>query len=102
MVQKVHVVLMDDIDGGNADETVNFSLDGASYEIDLSKAHAQELRTALEPWISAGRKVTSSKTRYKRDGDVSKIRAWAKSHGMEVSERGRISAKLREAYQAAH
>lgn len=104
MVQKVHVVLEDDLDGGHADETVSFALDGTSYEIDVSDAHASELRAALKPWVDAGRKVTSSKgaARYKRGGDVSKIRAWAKSHGMDVSERGRISAKIREAYEAAH
>ncbi len=103
MVQKVHVVLEDDIDGGPAAETLSFALEGTSYEIDLSEAHAAEFRAVLKPWIDAGRKVTSSKgTRYKRGGDVSKIRAWAKSHGMDVSERGRISAKIREAYEAAH
>jgi hypothetical protein len=103
MVQKVHVVLEDDLDGGQADETVSFALDGVTYEIDLSDAHASELRDSLSRWVTAGRKVTSTKsTRYKRGGDVAKIRAWAKAHGMDVSERGRISAKLREAYDSAN
>ena len=103
MAQKVHVVLEDDIDGGSADETVAFSLDGTSYEIDLSSTHAAELRRALAPWIQAGRRVTSSKSaRGRRGSDVAKIRAWAKSRGMQVSERGRISQQLRDQYNAAH
>jgi hypothetical protein len=104
MVQKVHVVLEDDLDGGKASETVSFALDGTSYEIDLSDAHASQLRDALRPWIAAGRKVTSTKSsRSKRGGgDVAKIREWARAHGMAVSERGRISSKLRAAYEAAH
>ncbi|PKQ26915.1 MAG: hypothetical protein CVT64_00200 [Actinobacteria bacterium HGW-Actinobacteria-4] len=103
MVQKVHVVLEDDLDGGTASETVSFALDGVQYEIDVSDAHAAQLRDAFRPWISAGRKVTSTKSsRSKRGGDVAKIREWARAHGMAVSERGRISAKLRAAYEAAH
>lgn len=105
MVQKVHVVLVDDIDGGDAAETVSFSLDGTAYEIDLSASHAAEFREALRPWVSNARKVTSAKSssRSRRgNSDVAKIRAWAKSRGMDVSERGRISATIREAYNNAH
>ena len=102
MAQKIQVVLVDDIDGGDADETVNFALDGVSYEIDLSTANAAKLRAALEPWTSAGRRTTSSRGRAKRGGDTAKIRAWAKGAGIEVSERGRVSAEVREAYEAAH
>lgn len=104
MVQKVHVVLVDDIDGGHADETVSFSLDSVNYEVDLSANHAAELRRALQPWINAGRRVTS-KGRTKRaagGGDTAKIREWAKARGMAVSERGRISARIRAAYEAAN
>lgn len=104
MAQKVQVVLVDDLDGGKADETVKFALDGASYEIDLSTAHAKELRDALAPWLGAARKTsgrTSARGR-SASGDTGKIRAWAKSNGFEVSERGRISAEVRAAYAAAH
>lgn len=103
MAQKVHVVLVDDIDGGSANETVSFGLDGVNYEIDLSSAHADELRSNLQRWIDAGRKVTSrGRTKRAANSDTAKIRAWAKSKGMDVSERGRVSAKVRAAYQAAH
>jgi hypothetical protein len=104
MAQKVQVMLVDDLDGSAADETVTFGLDGAKFEIDLTAAHAAELRSALAPWIRAGRKTSSRTASRGRSsgGDVSKIRAWAKSHGYQVSERGRIPANIRDAYNAAH
>jgi len=103
MAQKVQVILVDDVDGGSADETIRFAFEGASYEIDLSSAHASEFRAVVEPWTRAGRKV-SGRTggRPVSNGDTSKIRAWAKSSGFSVSERGRISAEVRAAYTAAH
>jgi hypothetical protein len=103
MAQKVQVVLLDDIDGGSADETLKFSFEGASYEIDLSTAHATELRASLAPWLKAARKVSGRTVgRAVANSDTSKIRAWAKSTGLGVSERGRISAEIRAAYTAAH
>ena len=103
MAQKVQVVLVDDVDGGSADETLKFAFDGASYEIDLSTVHAGEFRAAVAPWIRAGRKVSGRVgARSVPNGDTSKIRAWAKSSGFTVSERGRISAEVRAAYTAAH
>ena len=59
MAQRVQIILEDDYDGGEADETVSFSLDGAEYEIDLSSANAAELRNALAPWLSHARKVVA-------------------------------------------
>lgn len=110
MAQKVQVLLVDDIDGGTADETVTFALDGVSYEIDLSNSHATELRDALGSWVGHARKVSSrgrtastgSVSRPRRSSDAGDVRAWAKENGFEVSERGRISADIREAYAAAH
>jgi hypothetical protein len=103
MAQKVQVVLLDDIDGGSADETLKFSFEGASYEIDLSTAHAAELRASVAPWLKAARKVSGRTSgRAVANSDTSKIRAWAKSTGLGVSERGRISAEIRAAYTAAH
>lgn len=103
MAQRVQVVLLDDIDGGSADETVKFSVEGASYEIDLSTVHAAEFRAAVAPWLKAARKVSGRTTgRAVANSDTSKIRAWAKSTGRKVSERGRISAEVRAAYIAAH
>ena len=103
MAQRVQVVLLDDIDGGSADETLKFSFEGASYEIDLSTVHAAELRAAVAPWLKSARKVSGRTTgRAVANSDTSKIRAWAKSGGLGVSERGRISAEIRAAYTAAH
>ena len=103
MAQRVQVLLVDDIDGTAAHETVNFALDGAKYEIDLTSTNAAQLREALAPWIRAGRKAsTRTTTRARTSGDVSKIRAWAKANGHAVSERGRIPAPVRDAYNAAH
>ncbi|HEY0216834.1 MAG TPA: Lsr2 family protein [Cellulomonas sp.] len=110
MAQKVQVLLVDDIDGGTADETVTFALDGVSYEIDLTTAHAAELRDALGTWVGHARKVggrtagarVGGANRPRRSSDAGAVRAWAKESGFEVSERGRISAEIREAYDAAH
>ena len=110
MAQKVQVLLVDDIDGGTADETVTFGLDGVTYEIDLTAGHATELRDALAQWVGHARKLggrTSSKggaprARRSSSGDAQAIREWAKEHGHQVSERGRISAEVKAAYDASH
>ena len=110
MAQKVQVVLTDDIDGGEADETVQFALDGVSYEIDLSEANADTLREALAPYVDAARRVGGRASR--RSGakvrpvaervDMSNVRAWARENGYQISDRGRVSSEVRAAYEAAH
>lgn len=111
MVQKVQVLLVDDLDGAPADETVTFALDGVSYEIDLTSAHAAELRDALGSWVGHARKVGGGRSttrsaprarsgRSSSDADV--IRQWARDNGHQVSDRGRISESVRSAYAAAH
>lgn len=110
MVQKVQVMLVDDIDGSTADETVTFALDGISYEIDLSSSHASALRESFAEWIGHARRAGGRKTAARRPGaksaagssDAGQIREWAREHGYEVSERGRISAEVREAYEKAN
>jgi len=109
MAQKVQVVLIDDIDGGEATETVTFGLDGATYEIDLSDQNAAQLRDSLAHWVGNARRVSGRTTRptARRGGsssssDTTAIRAWAKENGFKVSERGRISGEVQEAYAAAH
>ena len=107
MAQSVQIILEDDLEGGEADETVQFSLDGKDYEIDLSTANAEKLREALRPYAEAGRKTTrNSGPRRTRtsgsDPDTAKIRAWAKENGHEVSDRGRIHQSVKDAYYAAH
>jgi hypothetical protein len=115
MARRIVHQLVDDIDGSVLEvgegETVHFSLNGTSYEIDLNAEHAEELRSALEPYISAGRRsgtsgasrsATSSRKRPGRNPEVAAIRAWANDNGYTLSERGRIPAPVVEAYNAAH
>ena len=114
MAQRVQIILEDDFDGGEADETVSFALDGAEYEIDLSSANASELRNALAPWLAHARKVggrrrsrataptAARSSAAEGPGSTSDIRSWALENGMEVSSRGRISSEVRSAYEQAH
>jgi hypothetical protein len=109
VAQRTQVVLIDDVDGGQAVETMSFSLDGISYEIDVSQAHAEEMREALAPWLPHSRRVGGRSTRRptlvvapppaERE-DVGAIREWAREHGHQVSDRGRVSAAVRAAYEA--
>jgi Lsr2 len=107
MVQRVQVLLVDDLDGGTAEETVSFSIDGRSYEIDLNATNATELRQAFTPYQenarrarSAGRK-TASRAANSRERSA-EIREWARSAGIPVNERGRIPVNVIERYEAAH
>ena len=109
MAQKVQVILVDDIDGGSATETVSFALDGTSYEIDLSTKNAARLRDVVAPYVASARKVGGRSTRRSSgrraaagENRTAEIRAWAKSKNMKVSERGRVSAEIVAKYDAAH
>uniref|UniRef100_UPI003F497F8D histone-like nucleoid-structuring protein Lsr2 n=1 Tax=Actinomadura sp. CA-154981 TaxID=3240037 RepID=UPI003F497F8D len=108
MAQKVEVLLVDDIDGGGADETVSFSIDGTSYEIDLSKKNAAKLRSGLEPFVAGARKARKpvgrggrTRTAGSRERSA-EIREWAKNRGIKVNERGRIPANVIEQYEAGN
>lgn len=109
MAQRVNIVLEDDIDGSDADETVTFALDGVSYEIDLNGKNAAALRDALAPYVgharrSAGRRAGGRPTagRGSAKRDLTDVREWARSNGHKVSDRGRISAEVQAAYDKAH
>jgi hypothetical protein len=109
MAQKTQILLIDDLDGASADETVTFALDGVSYEIDLTAAHATELRDALSSWTGSARRVSGGKaargratTAGRRSSDAAAVREWANANGHHLSDRGRIPAEIREAYDAAH
>jgi hypothetical protein len=104
-------MLIDDIDGGDADETITFALDGTQYEIDLSKQNAAKLREALAPYVgsgtrtgrgavSAGRSTaTRGRGAVKADRDQNRaIREWAQAKGLEVSDRGRIKQEIVDRY----
>ena len=106
-VRRVQVVLQDDIDGSEPAKTVQFSLDGKAYEIDLSEQNAATLRDALAPWIAAARRpspghIPSPRSKPQRSSDTVDIRRWAKENDIPVSDRGRISIDLRTQYEAVH
>jgi len=106
MAQRVNVILVDDLTGKEADETVTFGLDGVDYEIDLSEANAAELRRTLSTYVQAARKVGGRRRKGQRAAvggtSASEIRQWARENGWDVPDRGRVSAEVREAYTAAH
>jgi hypothetical protein len=107
MVQKVQTILIDDLDGNEAHSTVRFGFDGSEYEIDLSTAHADELRQKLDTFISAGRKLNGSSRRSSTrrstsaEPSPSEVREWAKSQGIEVKDRGRVPEELVVRFKAA-
>ncbi len=109
MAQKVQVLLVDDISGAEAAETVLFALDGADYVIDLTVANAKKLRDDLASWVgharrAGGRKNTRRATALggARRGDLGAVREWARNNGHKVSDRGRISADVLAAYDKAN
>ncbi|HET8769131.1 Lsr2 family protein [Phycicoccus sp. M110.8] len=110
MAQRVNIVLEDDLDGSEADETVSFALDGTTYEIDLSAANAAKLRDALAPYVgharrASGRRAPARSTSGRSAGakrDLADVREWARANGHQVSDRGRISAEIQAAYDKAH
>ncbi|WP_433336665.1 histone-like nucleoid-structuring protein Lsr2 [Spirillospora sp. CA-294931] len=107
MAQKVEVLLVDDLDGGTAEETVSFSLDGRAYEIDLSGKNAAKLREAVAPYLASARRARGAgrKPAARAAGNrerSAEIRAWAKQAGIQVNERGRIPANVIQKYEAAH
>ena len=97
MAQKITVALEDDLTGGPAQETVRFAFAGTDYEIDLSAKNAAALRKQFAPYIEHARRAGRSVASRQRSGD---IRAWAKEHGLAVSERGRIPASVVAQYHA--
>jgi hypothetical protein len=106
MAQKVTIALEDDLTGGPAEQTVRFAFEGSDYEIDLNAKNAAAFGKQLAPYLEHARRVGRAQTRRgsrtavnrQRSGD---IRAWAKEHGLAVSERGRIPAGVLEQYHAA-
>lgn len=109
MAQRVQVLLVDDIDGGDAAETVSFALDGVSYEIDLSQGNASKLRDELASWTGHARRSGGRKLSRPRRGeakspreDLSSVRDWGRKNGFTVSDRGRVPADLQAAFDKAN
>lgn len=104
MAQKVRTLFIDDLDGTPAEGTVRFALDGTEYEIDLTAEHARALRNALARYVAAARRrpVSPRPARVQRAAvSTSEVRAWAKSQGLDVKERGRMPAELVVKFKAA-
>lgn len=109
MATKVLTVLIDDIDGSDADRTTSFQIDGTDYEIDLSAENAERLAELLKPYIAAARKVKRRNRQPVRPKQVMKaqesspsnIREWARSNGYTTTTRGRISTNVLEAHERA-
>ena len=107
MAQKIQILFVDDIDGGEAEGTVRFGLDGTDYEIDLSTKNAAALRKALARYVDAARRAPAASRRPSRNGrgagaaDSTAVRVWAKAQGIEVKDRGRVPAELVTKFKAA-
>src|ERR1700758_4994472 len=108
MAQRIQTLFIDDIDGGDADGTVRFALDGTDYEIDLNAKHTEELRGVLADYVAHARKVSGTARRAPRGRRASadtvnttKVREWAKENGLDVKERGRVPGDIVAQYQAA-
>jgi Lsr2 len=111
VAKQVITLLTDDLDGSEADRTVEFALDDVTYTIDLSEKNAGKLRKLLDPYIAAGtrvgrggtvapprgRRAAGGTVRSNRDQNKA-IREWAAENGYDVSERGRIPANVVEAF----
>ena len=107
MARSVSVIMTDDLDGSDDAETVSFGFGGVVYEIDLAQKNRAKLEKALAPFIEAGRRVPRGGRRRAADRsatsvDRGAVRAWAKSVGIKVPERGRISADIMRQYEEAH
>ena len=112
MAQKITTLFIDDIDGGAAEGTVRFALDGTEYEIDLNAQHSEELRSALGKYVSHARKVGGTARRAGRAAgrggrgtgstlNTTEIRNWARENGYDIKDRGRVPADVVAKYQAA-
>jgi nucleoid-associated protein Lsr2 len=112
VAQKIQTLFIDDIDGGAAEGTVRFALDGTDYEIDLNAKHTEELRSALGKYVTHARKVGGSARRAGRTAgrasrgagsslNTTEIRNWAREQGYDIKDRGRVPADLVAKYQAA-
>ena len=103
MAQKVQVLLVDDVDGSEASESISFGFDGTNYELDLSDKNAQKLRDELAPWVKAARMTggTRRQTKSSSNVDLKAVRAWAASNKIQLSNRGRVSQKVIDQYKAA-
>lgn len=110
MAQKVLVQLVDDLDGTTSESvsTVQFGLDGVTYEIDLTESNADRLRGLFADYVNSGRRTggrikrgSGTSRNGSANNDASQIREWAQANGIELAARGRIPAHVAESYREA-
>ena len=104
MATRKEIILVDDVDGGDAAETVSFGLDGTFYELDLSKQNAANLRKSISGFVEHARRVggrAKRGTAKRASHEVAEVRTWAQNNGYKVSARGRISADVQQAFDEA-
>lgn len=122
MAKRETVVYSCDLHEGDMTDgvgTVSFGLDGQAYELDACEEHREQLQDAFAPYVGAARKAGGSTGGSRRPSrsssraagsggggadreEVQRIREWARENGHQVSERGRLSSSVLEAYRAAH
>jgi len=106
MAKRTQVIMVDDLDGSEMNgegKTISFAHGGNAYEIDLSETNAQKLSDALAPFVASARRVGGRRLATATDKpDLHAMRTWAKAHGIKVSERGRVSQEVQNAYRSAH
>ena len=108
VVQKIQTLLIDDLDGSEAEGTFRFGLDGTEYEIDLNAEHTRAMRDALARYVGAARTAGGAR-RPARSGrkapasglSTTEVRKWAKAQGIDVKDRGRVPAGLVVKFKAA-
>ncbi len=105
MAQKIQTLLIDDLDGSAAEDTVRFGLDGTEYEIDLNAEHARALRDALARYVNAARRAGGARRGGRRAPasglNTTEVREWAKAQGIDVKDRGRVPAEVVARFKAA-
>ena len=114
MAKTVITQITDDLDGSNGAETISFGYRGTTYEIDLGRKNANAFDKLMKPYLDAARKVAAARSgrrgssngrrgiRSRSANELAAIREWARAQGYSVSDRGRISANIMDAYNAAH
>jgi hypothetical protein len=115
VAQKTVLELVDDLDGGPADESVAFALDGADFVIDLSAANAARLRNTLAEYVGHARRTGGRKSRAtpttgngtaasagNGKPDTQAVREWARSQGETIADRGRVPQSIVMRFQEAH
>ncbi len=110
MARSYVAVVKDDLTGEVIEDgqavTIEFTINGRAYNIDLGPKNADDFHAALEKYVAAATKV-GGVTRARRGStrstkDLAAIRSWANDHGYVVAARGRISSEIKEAFEKAH